>query len=171
MLGPGFGMKWRIGLRTADAIFNSRADEPLAEALPPGSGFFERSISNHFWGIGPHAAVELGRRWNDYGLGVVGRLDGGLLFGRVTQEFSQLSTTPGGNEAYSFNNLQQVPMLGGFLGLDWCPASCPKFDFQLGYTAEYWWNVGRLSDPNLYNSQSAGEFGTSGVEFRMQYNY
>ena len=53
-LGPDWRMKWRIGLRTADIFFNSQADEPLAAAAA-GSGIFERSISNNFWGIGPHA--------------------------------------------------------------------------------------------------------------------
>ena len=62
MLGPGFGMKWRLGLRTADMAFDSRADEPLAATAPAGSGFYERSVSDHFWGIGPHASVELSRR-------------------------------------------------------------------------------------------------------------
>ena len=57
-LGPSWGMKWRIGLRYADVFFDSRADEPLAAAAA-GSGIFERSISNNFWGIGPHATLEL----------------------------------------------------------------------------------------------------------------
>jgi hypothetical protein len=172
MLGPGYGMKWRIGLRTADAIFDSRADEPLAAAaLPAGSGFFERSISDHFWGIGPHAAVELSRRWESTGLGVVFRLDSGILFGQVTQKFGELSTVPGGSASYEFNNLQQVPMLSGFLGLDWRPACLPNLEFQAGYRGEYWWNVGRMSNPDLYNGQTAGEFGLNGAVFRLQYNY
>ena len=121
MLGPGWGMKWRVGLRTADILFNSRADEPLADAIA-GSRYYERAISNHFWGIGPHAAVELSRRWRDAGLGLVCRLDAGLLFGKTTQEFTDLATAPANDIRFSFNNLQQVPVLGGFLGLDWRPA-------------------------------------------------
>jgi hypothetical protein len=168
MLGPGFGMKWRLGLRTADAIFDSRANEPFAA---PASGFYERSISNHFWGIGPHAAVELSRRWNETGLGLVFRLDGGILFGTVTQKFSELSTTPGGSSAFELDNLQQVPMLSGFLGLDWRPSRLPNIDLQVGYTGEYWWNVGRLSDPDIYNGATAGEVGDYGPLFRLEYNY
>ena len=92
-LGPCWGMKWRIGLRYADVFFDSRADEPLAAAAA-GSGIFERSISNNFWGIGPHAALELNRRRNPWGLGWVGRLDSALLFGEVQQRFAEVSTTP-----------------------------------------------------------------------------
>lgn len=169
-LGPNWDMKWRIGLRTADVFFASQADEPLAAAAA-GSGFFERSISNNFWGIGPHAALELKLRRNPWGLGWVGRLDAGLLFGDVQQNFGRLSTTPGASGSYVFDMDEQVPTLGGFLGVDWRPPCHPNLDLLLGYTAEYWWNVGRLSDPDLYNGQSAGEVGTQGVQLRLEYNY
>jgi hypothetical protein len=170
-LGPCWGMKWRIGLRTADVFFDSRADEPLATAELPGrSRIFERSISNNFWGIGPHAALELSTRRNPWGLGWVGRLDSGLLFGRVRQKFAEVSTT-GSSDSFDLGNPQQVPMLSGFLGLDWRPPYRMSLDILLGYTAEYWWNVGRLSDPDLYSGHSAGEAGTQGAVFRVEYNY
>ncbi len=168
MLGPGWGMKWRLGLRYADTIFDSRANERPAGAL---GGFDEEAFINHNWGIGPHGGVEVERRWKDYGLGVGFRLDSGLIFGKTSQRFYDLSTAPGDNAAFGFSNDQQVPMLSGNLAIDWRPPSHPSFDFSLGYSAEYWWDVGRLSDPNLYNSNSAGEFGAYGVTFRVQYNY
>jgi hypothetical protein len=62
-------------------------------------------------------------------------------------------------------------MLSGFLGLDWQPPRYPHVDILLGYTAEYWWNVGRLSDPDIYNGQSAGEVGLHGALLRLEYNY
>ena len=62
-------------------------------------------------------------------------------------------------------------MLSGFLGLDWRPPCRPNLDILLGYTAEYWWNVGRLSDPDIYNGQSAGEVGSHGAVLRLEYNY
>jgi hypothetical protein len=174
-LGPNWGMKWRIGLRCADVFFDSQADEPLTAAAA-GSGIFERSISNNFWGIGPHATLELIRQRNPWGLGWVGRLDTALLFGEVEQRFAELSTSPGpgglplSGETH-FVNGQQVPTLSGFLGLDWRPTCRPNLDILLGYTAEYWWNVGRLSDPDFYNGQSAGEVGSYGPSLRLEYNY
>ncbi len=169
-------MKWRIGLRTADVYFDSQADELFAAAAAPGkSGIFQRSISDNFWGIGPHATLELSTRRNPWGLGLVGRLDTALLFGAVRQRFSETSTTPGANALLGgtteLSNDEQVPMLGGLLGLDWCPPAPPHWDLVLGYTAEYWWNVGRLSDPDIYNGQSAGEMGLQGAVLRLEYNY
>jgi hypothetical protein len=158
-------MKWRIGLRTADVFFDSQADEPVA------SGIFERSISNNFWGIGPHAALELKTRGNPWGLGWVGRLDSGLLFGQVRQRFAEVSTTPGASDSVDLVNPQQVPMISGFLGLDWRPPRRPNLDILLGYTAEYWWNAGRLSDPDMYNGHTAGEVGLHGALLRLEYNY
>jgi hypothetical protein len=174
-LGPDWRMKWRIGLRTADVFFDSQDDEPFARAT---SGIFERGISNDFWGIGPHAALELNTRRNAWGLGWVGRLDGALLFGDVHQHFAEVSTTtgPGGplGGATDLSNPEQVPMFSGFLGLDWQPPCHPNLDILLGYTGEYWWNVGRLSDmggTDPYNGHSAGEVGAHGALLRLQYNY
>ena len=70
-----------------------------------------------------------------------------------------------------YPNDQQVPILSGFLGLDWRPPSRPNLDILLGSTAEYWWNVGRLSDPDIYNGDSAGEMGAYGVSLRLEYNF
>jgi hypothetical protein len=171
-LGPCWGMKWRIGLRYADVFFDSQATEPVSHAA---SGVFQRAISNNFWGIGPHAAVELATPRNDGGFRWVGRLDVALLFGEVAQRFAETSTTAGPASYLSgethFTNPEQAPVLGGFLGLQWTPPQCPRLDLQLGYTGEYWWNVGRLSDPDFYNGQSAGEVGLQGPVFRLEYNY
>jgi hypothetical protein len=61
------------------------------------------------------------------------------------------------------------------LGFDWRPPCHSNLDILLGYTAEYWWNVGRLSDMgngvDPYNGHSAGEVADYGVAFRIQYNY
>ncbi|MFZ1932185.1 MAG: Lpg1974 family pore-forming outer membrane protein [Thermoguttaceae bacterium] len=168
-LGTNWGMKWRIGLRYADVLFDSQADEPLAAAAAH-SGIFSRSIRNNFWGIGPHATLELNRRQNPWGLGWVGRLDSGLLFGKVHQRSAEVSTADV-STVTDFENPQQVPMLSGFLGLDWRPQCRPNLNILLGYTAEYWWNVGRLSDPDIYNGQSAGEVGSHGALLRLEYNY
>ena len=107
---------------------------------------------------------------NPWGLGLVGKLDGGLLFGRVEQGFVRVSTT-GASTEIDFTNQQQVPMLSGFLGLDWRPPCHPNFDILFGTTAEYWWNVGRMSDPDIYNGTSAGEVGAYGATLRLEYNY
>ena len=169
LLGPdGPIMKWRIGLRFAGLSFDSQAVEPLAAAA--GSGIFQRSIENDCFGFGPHAGLELMSRRNPSGLGWVGKLDTALLFGRVNQEFVRQSTT-GTSTEIDYTNQETIPMLGGFLGLDWRPPSYPNLDLLLGSTAEYWWNVGRMSDPDIYNGTSAGEVGAYGAMLRLDYNY
>ena len=169
-LGPWWLMKWRIGLRTAGVSFDSQAVEPPATAAAPGSGTFKRSIENDYSGIGPHAALELKSRRSPWGLGVVGKLDGGLLFGRTEQEFVRVATAGAGTEV-DYTNQEQAPMLSGFLGLDWRIPSHPNLEILFGSTAEYWWNVGRMSDPDLYNGTSAGEVGAYGALLRVEYNY
>ena len=166
MLGPnGPLMKWRIGLRAGDMLFTSEADEPVA------AGGNRYGIENNFWGIGPHAGVELRSRPDPGHLGWVGKIDTGLLFGQVHQRFD-LAPPPGGpGTLVDLENWQQVPMLSGFLGLDWRPASHSNLDLLFGYTAEYWWNVGRLSDPDIYDSQTAGAVGIQGAALRLEYNY
>ena len=44
-------------------------------------------MTNNFWGIGPHGSLELERRLTDWGLLVLGRVDGSILLGRVDQAF------------------------------------------------------------------------------------
>ncbi len=168
-LGPDWRMKWRIGLRAADVFFDSQANELLA-AAEAGSGIFQRSIANDFWGVGPHAGVELNTRRCPWGLGWVGRLDAALLFGKTRQTFVRTSTA-GSSAEIDFEDFEQSPLLSGFLGLDWRPPCCANLDIVLGFTAEYWWNVGRIDDPTIYNYQSAGEVGDYGGVLRLEYNY
>ena len=114
-------MKWRIGLRTADLLFTSR---PTSRGRGSRQRIFN-SISNNFWGIGPHAGVELRSRPNSWGLGWVGKLDSGLLFGQVHQEF--VGHQHRHQHEIDFINQQEVPMLSGFLGLDWRPRAAPTW--------------------------------------------
>ena len=96
------------------------------------SGIIERSNSDHFWGIGPHAGLELSGRRNPWGLGWVARLDTALLFGEVHQRFGELSTAGVASEV-GFDNHEEVPTLGGFLGLDWRPPCHMNLDILVGY--------------------------------------
>ena len=120
--------KWRIGLRGADVYFDSKVDEPLA-AAEAGSGVFERRTTNNFWGIGLHSSLELERRLTDWGLLVLGRVDGSILVGLVNQGFFETSTTKVGGQFLTGQTLQSeasgVPILEGNIGLGWRPPSCP----------------------------------------------
>ena len=154
--------KWRIGLRGADVYFDSQVDESLA-AAEAGSGVFERRMTNNFWGIGPHGSLELERRLTDWGLLVLGRVDGSILLGRVDQAFFETSTTKVGGQFLTGQTLESqamaVPQLEGNIGLGWRPPSCPALRVFAGYENEHWWNVGhvvrfRLECPGLHERRS-----------------
>jgi hypothetical protein len=167
---PNWGMKWRFGLRWADAFFDARAQEPFAAAAA-GSGIFETRTSNNFWGIGPHAGLELTRRFEGSGLALVGSIDGATLLGRLRQNFFEAATFPSPDGQLLTGNTRQsasqdVPILHAFLGLSWQPPSYPYARVSVGYQYEYWWNVGRNS-----NTLSRGELSDLGVVFRAEFNF
>ena len=168
-LWPTWDMKWRIGVRAADIAFDSTATETIA-AASAGSGIYARGVECDFGGIGPHAAVELKRRPNSWGLGLVAKVECAVLFGEAHQQFTQAPTT-GPASVTDFSNPEGVPEVSGFVGLDWHPRCSPSLDLLLGYSGEYWWNVGRISNPDIYSGQSAGEVVAQGVVLRLECNY
>ena len=163
-------MTWRIGLRYADAYFDSRADEDFAAAAA-GSGVFERRVSNSFEGFGTHAGVEVAQRVGCTGLSVFAKIDGWIDLGRIRQEFVELPTAPGpgvpATEETSVSGQQAVPVLNTQVGVRWLPANLPNLQFFLGYEYEYWWNVGRFSD----TPDSRGELSDQGVTLRVEYTF
>ncbi len=131
-LGPNWLMKWRIGLRTCGSVFRFARPTSRWPRRLPAAASSSAALRTTISGIGPHAGLELRRQANPWGLGLVGKLDGGLLFGQVEQEFVRVSTT-GASTEIDFTNQQQVPMLSGFLGLDWRPPCHPNLDILFGY--------------------------------------
>jgi hypothetical protein len=167
---PYCHMKWRFGLRYANVFFDSRAEESVATATA-GSGIFETRVSNRYWGIGPHAGLELTRGFENSGLALVGSIDGAILLGRISQNFFEATTSVGttgqllsGNTRESGS--QSVPIINVFLGLRWQPPAIPRFHADLGFVYEYWWNVGRDSA-----TTSRGELSDQGVMVRAEFNF
>lgn len=183
-LGPCWDMKWRFGLRYADIYFDSQMTGTVVDPFnnpnptpPPALITYQSpTITDNAWGVGPHAGVELKKRAlldNPWGLEFVARLDGGVVFGEVTQRVTAISGNAPGATVFPWelNCPEQMAMVGGFLGLDWHPPRYHNLGLLVGYSGEYWWNVGRLADPDVYNGQSAGEVGTQGPVFRLECNY
>jgi hypothetical protein len=167
---PYCAMRWRFGVRWADAFFDARAVQPFAAAAA-GTGIFETYASNNFWGVGPHAGLELARRWDSSGLALVGRVDGATLLGRLRQNFSETSTTVGANGPFLAGSTRQsvsqdVPIITAFLGLRWQPPRYPSVGISAGYEYEYWWNVGRNS-----STSSRGELSDQGILLRAEFNF
>src|SRR5262249_16955363 len=167
---PYLDMKWRVGLRWADVYFDSRAVEPF-DAAAAGSGVFEQRTSNNYWGVGPHAGLELSRRFDDAGLALIGKVDGATLLGRIRQGFFETSTSLGPDGQLltgvtRASGSQSGTMGKTYVGLRWGPPQNPKVHVLLGYQYEYWWNVGRNSA-----TTSRGELSDQGVLLRAEFNY
>ena len=167
---PYVEMRWRFGIRVADAYFDSQATEPF-DAAAAGSGIFYQSVSNSFVGVGPHAGVELSRRFKSSGLAVLAQLDGATLLGQLRQHFTEISTTldangvPMGGETRE-SNPQDVPILSVLAGVNWQPPAYPRVQVFVGYAYEYWWNLGRLS-----TTTSRGELSDQGLLLRAGVNW
>jgi hypothetical protein len=157
--------KWRFGLRGADLFFDSRADENEAVAAG-GSGIFERRMTNNYWGLGPNLGLDLERRLTDWGLTLMGRVDGAILLGELQQGFFEVSTTPGVSAQNIRSNPQAVPMFDTSIGLAWRPSNCQALRLFVGYQGEWWWNVGKFD-----SSGSDAQVNDQGVLLRVDYNY
>ena len=166
-LWPNWEMKWFVGLRLSYVYFDSRADEDFAAAAA-GSGVFEQRESNSYWGIGPHAGLELARHLDGTGLSFLARVDVTEQLGRVRQQFAEVSTSPDlGTATFGNSGSQAVPVLNVRAGLGWQPPQLPLVNLFLGYEYEYWWNVGRLST----TPDSRGEMSNQGITVRCAINF
>jgi hypothetical protein len=176
-LWPHCQMKWHIGLRLVYLYFDSRQDEPFNLAAP-GSAVFEQRESDSYVGFGPHAGLELWHhlcgipcaRWLDsWGLSLYGRADVGMLLGRLRQGFFETSTTIGPDGfpltgETRVSSSQSLPMVSVQAGVRWEPYR--DLHVFLGYTAEYWWHVGTLS-----NLDSRGDLIDQGLVLQAELSF
>jgi hypothetical protein len=165
---PYVHMKWFFGLRYSDVYFDSASVQEVAAATA-GSGILATHVSNRFWGLGPHAGVELTGALGDVGLHWVGRIDGTINLGRTHQSFTETALDVTGLPVTATtreSNPEATPILNLFLGLNWQPPAYANLYFSLGYMYEYWWDVGRLS-----TTTSRGELSDQGVLFRAEFNF
>jgi hypothetical protein len=162
-------MKWRVGVRLSAIYFDSRQVEPFAAAAA-GGGIFDVRDTDHWVGMGPHAGLELARKFDPSGQwsGLI-RTDFTTMIGRQRQGFFEVSTTPGpgglplaGDTHVSGS--QDVPIAHLEVGINWHPYR--EVFLFVGYQYEYWWNVGRL---NLEGSH--GYFYDQGVVLQGQINF
>jgi hypothetical protein len=136
-LGPWWDMKWRVGVRGIMAYNDSQALNAL----------LAEQTTNRFWGIGPHASLDL-RRWvGDTGLALFGRVDTSVPWGRLTQRYIEIATaadgTPNAGETRLFQN-SAIVSLGLQLGVAWSPSRSNCFRITAGYSFEQFWEVGAV---------------------------
>jgi hypothetical protein len=171
-LWPHWDMRWRVGARLVTVYFDSEAVEPF-DAAAVGGGIFDQRTTNYYWGVGPHAAVELTRRIGAGGLALACKLDGTVAIGPLHQGAFETSTTAGGDgqlltgASHTSQGAQTVPIIAAQIGLSWQPPGLVGPRVFLGYQCEYLWNVGRMSSI----PQSRGELGDQGLVIRAEWAY
>ncbi len=162
-------LRWRVGLRYLNSYFDSQADEPVAAAAA-GSMISNQRTTNSVWALGPHAAVDLRRPLNFWGLAALGFLDVSEGWGRVRQNYF-VSVTSGSNglpqsaEA-SISSSNAVPVVTARLGLNWQPPAYANMNLFAGYQLDYFWNTGRMGSFTTF-----GYFFDSGILLRGEWNF
>src|SRR5262249_54762332 len=139
---PRYDIQARIGARAAWVYFDSRVAT---------DGVQERA-SSYFSGAGPHAPLDLERRFaKGPELGLYARAEGAVLIGEMRQRFREDFLDAAGNVnegVFDVRKTQAVEVLNLQLGLSFHPCG-PAMDcvrFTAGYQFERWWSVGRLGD-------------------------
>jgi hypothetical protein len=137
MLGSNWGLQWIMGVRFVDIFMDSQADNALLD---------QRS-SERYWGIGPHAGVDLWHRFGNTGLSCFGKVEAAALLGRIHQGFAETSFASAGNPsgATAYDAAQAGPTFEAQTGLDWRPWTSLPICFSAGYQIEEWWNPGTAS--------------------------
>jgi hypothetical protein len=167
-----FKMRWRGGLRTTIAYYNTVLTQAASEASA-GTGILQQEATNSFRGVGPHLGVEL--RWDFArypGMSLLGSTDYGATLGRIKQGFFELAQDPLSPSGLSFgtntiSSSQTVQMFNARMGLNYQPPEHPNFSAFLGFQYDLWWGVGRLSA----QPSSRGDLSISGFVLRLTYNY
>jgi hypothetical protein len=155
--GPYCDLQYSIGVRIAQAFFDSRAEDVIREVR----------TSNHFFGAGPLAALEWQRRLNVPGLAVYSRLEGAVPLGRIHQGFEEvfkLSNNTNFGSALSQHQTQAIPTLSFDFGLGWTPQWSRFSRFSAGYHIERWWELGEVNN-------SSADVTTQGFFFKGEFSY
>ncbi len=141
-LAPDLFFKWRAGIRTAIAFYDTQTT----------SLTLNRHISNYFVGAGPEAGMELTQRLPFLpAFSLFGRADGAIMVGQIQQTYSQQDLTMpvsplDGN--MTLRATQSVPVGTVQAGLSFVPPNtCWKF--TLGYALERWWSLGHVDTARL----------------------
>jgi hypothetical protein len=164
-------MRWRAGARLAFFYFDSQADRSMPEALITGAPVQQRDTSR-FVGAGPHAGLELFRRFEVPGLAFYAAVDGAGMYGRVHHTFQE-SFTINGPAPFGYGTYgksQGVAMVGAQVGLSWSPPGYSASRFFLGYQWEYWAQVGR-DDNTAPPKGSMGQLIENGIFFRGEFTF
>jgi hypothetical protein len=168
-LWPLWDMRWTFGLRTVFLFWESQANQPFSQASA-SNGIILARASNNFFGLGPHAALELNRHLADSGFSFTCRGDFAGTFDYVNEVWQTASTTRGPSgrplfgETRAFGH-QAAPMITGRVGLSWQPSPTSGTRLFIGYQYDVMWNLNRLLQSNGtgFSPPSLGQFWDQGI--------
>jgi hypothetical protein len=161
-------MRWRVGLRLVNMFFDTHASQPAVD-LVLGPGLLQQNSSNYLEGAGPHAGLELARRFGDESLALYGMLDWSSIWDHLHQEVGQAFTvtpTTGVAGSNTARTTQGVGILQSQAGLRWQPPDCHNAAIFLGYNFEMWLQVGRND-----NVGSKATFYSHGIFLRAEWDF
>ena len=169
-LGHSWDMKWTFGFRILSLFFDSRSDQPLAQAAA-GSGIYQEREFNNLVGLGPHTALDMARHLGDSGWAC----GSGPIF-RASSTGSTPGFSPGprrgalpashlpGNPISSATKAR--PSSTSRPGVSWQPSRFSSTRFFLGYQYERWFALEGVVD-----SGSHGQLWDQGVVMQATFHF
>jgi hypothetical protein len=170
-------MKWTFGLRMLFLFYDTQAMQPFGQAAGSNGIAFAQQSDNMF-GLGPHAAIELNRRFGDSRWSFHCRADASASLDYVNNEWSTVSTALARNgrpipgQVFSFGH-QAAPIITGRAGLSWRPSPTSGARVFVGYQYMSIWNLNVLPQGTSipYSPGSTGQFWSQGVVLQATFNY
>jgi hypothetical protein len=170
-------MKWTFGLRQIFLFYDTQGAQSFGQAAGTNGIMFARQV-NDMYGIGPHAAIELNRRFGTSGWSFYCRGDFSGSLDYVNQAWVTGSTTldakghgtPGQTSQFGH---QAAPIITGRAGLSWKPAPTSGTRLFIGYQYMSIWNLNILPQSNGtgFSPGSTGQFWSQGVVLQATFNY
>jgi hypothetical protein len=175
-LWPQWDMKWGIGLRSVFLFFDTQGNQPSSQA--PAGGVLQAREFNNFFGLGPHAVLQLERHLGESRWSLYARSDFATTFDWVTNGWQTSSSTlgPSGRplmgETRVFGH-QAAPMITGQLGLTWKPAPSSGTRLFVGYQYEVMWDLNRVPQSNGTANVpgSMGQFWDQGIVLQATFRW
>jgi hypothetical protein len=175
-LWPQWDMKWTVGLRNAWLNSATQGTQPISQATD--GGVFQARQFNNYYGIGPHAALQLERFLGDSGFSLSGRFDAAGTFAYVSEGWLTKSAAlnaagqPQVGETQGFGH-QFSPWINFRLGLNWQPTPGGGTKLFVGYQYDMIWALNRIyqSQPSGYSPSSLGQFWDQGLVLQATFKW
>jgi len=159
--------QWDLSLRLTVADFQNRFGLDFIVNQP---SFIGAHFRQQFVGAGPRAGMRLELPFQDTGLSLTGRFDGGIQWGGYRSCINMESNIDNDyqQDSESASKGGVIWHVGGQLALRYSPPRyCDRLSFSAGYMYEAWYS----NDTGLFEGNEFGRFDYHGPFFRMEWKY